>query len=400
MSSRIKRSRFVSMSALGLICGVLVMTLPLGACVSNRALVKQESGFSKGDPLVVVVESDDRLGMKGRLEHLLLSQGFNVVSDMSDRKRLVVTEELPVKATSTTGQEANTVKRMTTDIQNKYPVNYAFRFGYQTDIQGDVVKLTGAIVDLRSGEFVFSYEFQDGLVTPFNPHFLGDELAKYFPDNRPVRGEEGGGTLHSKMRDSTSRLAPAEPPVPVKESVAAKSSSSSKVELVKEIAWQTNLLALNTSVEAARHAAPSHPMAAVATEIKNLADRSMLGVLELGTLMHTPVAAEYRAEELLAQLTPELETATRHLVTAQGGKESGQGRSAAVGIPGGTLSDKDGVKVTGPGHDRHEVGASVATEAYPVPMPSPRRLDAETPPTQLAMATPTPKPKLRTATTP
>ncbi|MBF0426195.1 MAG: hypothetical protein HQL66_10310 [Magnetococcales bacterium] len=402
-----ERNRLAGVPAAWLVYGLLAMTLPLGACVSNTVLVKQESKFSKMDPLVVVAESEDRLGIKGRLEHLLLAQGFNVVSDVGDHKRLVVTEERPTPpaAAAVSNEVVGTVKRMTTDIQNRYPVNYAFRFGYQTDSQGDVVKLTGSIVDLRSGEFVFSYEFQDGLVTPFSPYFLGEELAKHFHDDKPVRAGEGTGTLRSSVHDNSSSIDPSVPSLSsVGQNAAAKNSqaNANKVELVKEIAWQTNLLALNTSVEAARHAMPGHPMMTVATEIKNLADRSMLGVLELGTLMHTPVAAEYRAEELLAQLTPELEAATQRLVMAQGGKELNLERGV-VTLPAMPAAYKEksagDAKTTGRvarGADGVGMPTGAAGAEHPVPTPAPRLRSAGMTPTHLAMAVvpvPTPKPR-------
>ncbi|MBF0176888.1 MAG: hypothetical protein HQL63_08580 [Magnetococcales bacterium] len=408
MSFQIKSNRFARVSATGLICGLLVLTLPLGGCVSSNVLLKQESGYSKLAPLVVVVENEDRLGMKGRLEHLLLSQGFNVVSDLGEHKRLVVTEELPATAVVEPGKDVQQVKRMTTDLQNRYPVNYAFRFGYQTDQQGDVIKLTGSIVDLRSGEFVFSYEFQDGLVTPFNTYILGEELAKTFPDGKPRQVEDGVGAIHSDAHGNTSAVTPTETSgtpggseekgvaAPAKDSSARKDVKSGKVELVKEIAWQTNLLALNTSVEASRHATPGDPMVAVAAEIKNLADRSMLGVLELGTLMHTPLAAEYRAEELLAQLTPELETATSHLLFAQGKNPGGAG-----GVAGAKGSAGKGVAQAGqPEQGQNRMGEFAMAPAYPVPTPNPRRWDAGGVPTQLAMVAPVPQPKPKAMTTP
>ncbi|MBF0137727.1 MAG: methyl-accepting chemotaxis protein [Magnetococcales bacterium] len=400
MSFQFVRKRIIGVSALSLICGVVALTLPLGACVSNTVLLKQESGFTKAVPLLVIAENEDRLGMKGRLEHMLLAQGFNVVAGVGERKRLVVTEELP--DTTTLGRGMQQTRRVTTDLQDNFQVNHAFRFGYQTDQLGEIVKLTGAIVNLQNGEFVFSYEFQDGLVTPFNPRFLGEELAKAFPDTRQEKADRDVGTLHSKAQSVTSKDAPAAPsPVASGPADLKKNTQSSKVDLVKDIAWQTNLLALNTSVEAARIAIPGHPMAAVANEIKNLADRSMLGVLELGTLMHTPVAAEYRAEELLAQLTPELESATHHLLAAQEeGKNSKQARHGTTTSM--NAVHKIDVKTSQQAHGRAEIAPAASATApaiHPVPTPAPRLLEQSAIPTQLAMVAPIPTPKPREMST-
>src|SRR6202042_1300499 len=82
---------------------------------------------------------------------------------------------------------------------------------------------------------------------------------------------------------------------------AASRQIAQITDLIDAIAFQTNLLALNAAVEAARAGEHGEPFAVVASEVRNLANRSAASAKQIATLISDGVRRIERGEELVDQ---------------------------------------------------------------------------------------------------
>jgi len=79
-----------------------------------------------------------------------------------------------------------------------------------------------------------------------------------------------------------------------------------KIKAIEEIAFQTNLLALNAAVEAARAGEHGKGFGVVATEVKNLAERSRIAANEIFEMMGQGVIISTQAGQKLQQIVPKI----------------------------------------------------------------------------------------------
>ncbi len=127
-----------------------------GCAATPTVVMRPNERLASGATITVVSKAADPLAVQAKLEHLLFSKGFKVVSEAVAREQLRVSVD-----TSVTDNKAYTsgVAERVREVRSVY----IFRFDYRTRLDiphGEVFStFTGTLVDLRSGEVVASADF-------------------------------------------------------------------------------------------------------------------------------------------------------------------------------------------------------------------------------------------------
>jgi len=139
---------------------VLLVSFWLAGCAGKVAVVKKPgTSFARSSTITVVAAGNDFLGVQGQLEHLLLSRGFEVVSEAVARERVKYEDSIQSGAGESSASAS--LERVT-----EVPSAYIMRYSYSTrpDFPNRHVftQFSASVVDLRDGALQASVDFSQG----------------------------------------------------------------------------------------------------------------------------------------------------------------------------------------------------------------------------------------------
>jgi len=143
----------------------------LVGCGTVNVVMKPQTTFTKNSTITVVVQSADQLGVQGKLEHLLLERGFEIVSEAVAQEKVKLQSEadsgIAAKSATTHSETAAAVVGKSRSEQSLSKVievksSYILRFRYHAyyDVfYWAFTSFNATIVNLATGEVVASVNF-------------------------------------------------------------------------------------------------------------------------------------------------------------------------------------------------------------------------------------------------
>lgn len=138
----------------------LSIFLIFGCAGTVNVSVKPDTSFTPKSTITVVSSGYDPLGVQGKIEHLLMSRGFEVVSEAVARDKVKYQDK--IKSDAPGQSEAEASLERVQEVRSTYILR--FSYSYRSDIpHGNVFRnFTASVVDLNTGKVVASADFSQG----------------------------------------------------------------------------------------------------------------------------------------------------------------------------------------------------------------------------------------------
>jgi len=153
--------------ALPLITCLLLLT----GCGTVNVAMKPHTAFTKNSTITIVVQNTDQLGVQGKIEHLLLERGFEVLSEAVTQDKVKLQSEsetgIAAKSMKESGESAAAVigksrseqsLSRVTEIKSSYILRFRYHAYYDV-FYWAFTTFNATVVNLASGEVVASVNF-------------------------------------------------------------------------------------------------------------------------------------------------------------------------------------------------------------------------------------------------
>ncbi|MBF0361950.1 MAG: hypothetical protein HQK49_13120 [Oligoflexia bacterium] len=141
------------------ICFFIMTVLSLYGCSSVVEVKEGKSiKFNSNETITVICRGKDELGLSGELEHILISQGFDVVSEevAKNKAKTVIDVNLNNKKIEGTVEDYN-VK----ELQSVYALSFSYTTAYDGLFsERKINKLHGSVIDLHTGKIIKSLKIE------------------------------------------------------------------------------------------------------------------------------------------------------------------------------------------------------------------------------------------------
>ena len=128
-----------------------LVVMGLAGCSTVDVVTNPASTFSPNSRITVVVDADS-IGVKGKLEHLLLARGFSVVSDAVAGRKTQTDAEASWSSDTATGSLAT---GDVVEYQSAYILRVYYR-AYWNVFYWSFKSFNATVVDLRTGDVAAS----------------------------------------------------------------------------------------------------------------------------------------------------------------------------------------------------------------------------------------------------
>lgn len=138
-------------------CGAILSLMLFGCGPAASVHMKSGTTFTP-QSTITIVGGNDHLGVQGKLEHLFLSRGFNVVSEAVARSKTQYEDKIQnIGDGSAMKAEVGRV----TEVKSAYIMRYSYTRAWDTAYDS-FKSFSATIIDLRTGEVVSSTNYAPG----------------------------------------------------------------------------------------------------------------------------------------------------------------------------------------------------------------------------------------------